>query len=95
MQHSSVGCSIALQDYLYFLADEYEAAKRPVWRRNTPKKTGARSARARTRGQNPLVEQNTTHHCCNEGYVCRLSPDIMFSMKAMLNSALSSQLGKN
>ncbi len=46
-----------------FLADEYEAAKlrwtggaqRPVWRGNAPKKTGARSARARTRGQNPLV----------------------------------------
>jgi hypothetical protein len=30
-------------------------AKRPVWRGNEPKKTGARSARARTRGQNPLV----------------------------------------
>jgi len=46
-----------------FLADEYEAAKlrwaggaeRPNWRGNEPKKTGARSARARTRGQNPLV----------------------------------------
>ncbi len=30
-------------------------AQRPVWRGNEPKKTGARSARARTRGQNPLV----------------------------------------
>ncbi len=30
-------------------------AQRPVWRANEPKKTGARSARARTRGQNPLV----------------------------------------
>ncbi len=48
---------------LHFLADEYEAAKllwaggaeRPVWRSNEPKQTGARSARARTRGQNPLV----------------------------------------
>jgi hypothetical protein len=30
-------------------------AQRPVRRGNTPKKTGARSARARTRGQNPLV----------------------------------------
>jgi hypothetical protein len=45
------------------LANEYEAAKlrwaggaqRPVWRGNEPKKTGAHSARARTRGQNPLV----------------------------------------
>jgi hypothetical protein len=30
-------------------------AQRPVWLGNEPKKTGARSARARTRGQNPLV----------------------------------------
>jgi hypothetical protein len=29
-------------------------AQRPVWRVNEPKKTGARSAGARTRGQNPL-----------------------------------------
>ena len=29
--------------------------QRPVGRRIEPKKTGARSARARTRGQNPLV----------------------------------------
>ncbi len=27
----------------------------PRWGGNEPKKTGARSARARTRGQNPLV----------------------------------------
>ncbi len=33
-------------------------AQRPVWRGNVPKKTGARSARARTRGQNPLVLWN-------------------------------------
>ncbi len=32
-------------------------AQRPVWRVYEPKKTGARSARARTRGQNPLVGQ--------------------------------------
>ncbi len=30
-------------------------AQRPVGRSNEPKKTGARSARARTRGQNPQV----------------------------------------
>ena len=30
-------------------------AQRPVWLGNEPKKTGTRSARARTRGQNPLV----------------------------------------
>ncbi len=33
-------------------------AQRPVRRGNAPKKTGARSARARTRGQNPLVMNN-------------------------------------
>jgi hypothetical protein len=32
-------------------------AQRPFWRANEPKKTGARSARARTRGQNLLVKQ--------------------------------------
>jgi hypothetical protein len=31
-------------------------AQRPVWRVNGPKMTGARSARAHTCGQNPLVE---------------------------------------
>jgi hypothetical protein len=31
-------------------------AQRPGWCGNEPEKTGARSARARTRGQNPLVE---------------------------------------
>jgi hypothetical protein len=30
-------------------------AQRPVWRANEFKKTDVRSARARTRGQNPLV----------------------------------------
>ncbi len=30
-------------------------AERPFWSVNEPKKTGARSARACTRGQNPLV----------------------------------------
>jgi hypothetical protein len=30
-------------------------AQRPLWGCNDLKKTGARSARARTRGQNPLV----------------------------------------
>jgi hypothetical protein len=33
-------------------------AQRPVGRGNEPKKTGVRSARARTRGQNPLVNNN-------------------------------------
>jgi hypothetical protein len=33
-------------------------AQCPVWHSNEPKKTGARSARARTRGQNPLVQNN-------------------------------------
>jgi len=35
--------------------DGREGAQRPVGRGNEPKKTGARSARARTRGQNPQV----------------------------------------
>ncbi len=34
-------------------------AQRPVWHGNAPKKTGARSARARTRGQNPLVKRES------------------------------------
>ncbi len=33
-------------------------AQRPVWRDNEPKRTGARSARPRTRGLNPLVVNN-------------------------------------
>ena len=33
-------------------------AQRPVWHGNEPTKTGARSTRARTRGQNPLVDNN-------------------------------------
>jgi hypothetical protein len=53
---------LELGDFLFF-GDEKEAAElrctggaqRPLWRVNEPKKTGARSARARTRGQNPLV----------------------------------------
>ncbi len=46
----------------------------PVWRGNEPKKTGARSARARTRGQNPLVFQNII-------YVLGLDPCIWFGIK--------------
>jgi hypothetical protein len=41
----------------------------PVRRGNEPKKTGARSARARTRGQNPLVKNNsgmTAIYCIEE-----------------------------
>jgi hypothetical protein len=49
--------------YIYFRGqnkkqrscDGRGGAQRPVWLDNEPKKTGARSARARTRGQNPLV----------------------------------------
>jgi hypothetical protein len=37
--------------------DGWRGAQRPVGG-NEPKKTGARSARARTRGQNPLVINN-------------------------------------
>ncbi len=38
--------------------DRRGGAQRPVWHVNDSKKTGARSARARTRGQNPLVIDN-------------------------------------
>jgi hypothetical protein len=37
-------------------------AQRPVLRGNELKKTGARSARAGTRGQNPLVNYNLLQH---------------------------------
>jgi hypothetical protein len=36
-------------------------AQRPVWHVYKPKKTGAHSARARTRGQNPLVIYRGLH----------------------------------
>ncbi len=60
--HYAGGPSSKVFFYL-FLGIEQETAKlrwaggaqRPVWRGDEPKKTGARSARARTRGQNPLV----------------------------------------
>jgi hypothetical protein len=51
-------------DLAYFWGSNYKqrscdgrggGAQRPVWCGNELKKTGARSARARTRGQNPLV----------------------------------------
>jgi hypothetical protein len=46
--------------FLYFWGmnkkqDGQGGAQRPFWRGIEPKKTGARSARACTRGQNPLV----------------------------------------
>ncbi len=41
-------------DFIYFLGLN-KKQRSPVWLFNEPKKTGARSARARTRGQNPLV----------------------------------------
>ncbi len=52
---------ILFLEIVYFLFGESSAAtmaggaQRPVGRGNEPKKTDARSARARTRGQNPLV----------------------------------------
>jgi hypothetical protein len=38
-------------------------AQRPVGHVNEPNKTGARSARARTRGQNPLVKKYLLTKC--------------------------------
>jgi hypothetical protein len=60
---------LGLKEYILFLEIVYSiilggaaklrwaggGAKRPDGHGNEPKKTGARSARARTRGQNPLV----------------------------------------
>ncbi len=40
------------------------SAQRPVWRGNEPKTTGARSARARTRGKNQLVLYIQTVYGC-------------------------------
>ena len=52
---------ILFLEIVYFLfwgeqrsCDGRGGAQRPVRRGNEPKKTGARSARARTRGKNPL-----------------------------------------
>ncbi len=42
-------------------ATSRRGAQRPVWRVNEPEKTGARSPRARTRGQNPLVKYTYSH----------------------------------
>jgi hypothetical protein len=53
--------SILFLEIVYFLflgeqrSCEGGGRAAPVWRVYEPKKTGARSARARTRGQNPLV----------------------------------------
>jgi hypothetical protein len=53
-------------DFIYFWGSNMKsnamgegggARSAPVWGNNTLKKTGARSARARTRGKNPLVLQ--------------------------------------
>ena len=55
--------------FYLFLGVEKEAAKLRwrgrvcVWRVNAPKKMGARSARARTRGQNPLVIHTSQRDC--------------------------------
>ena len=51
---------LEIVDFFYFFVGAAKlrgagGAQRPVRRVNEPKKTGARSARARTRGQNPLV----------------------------------------
>ncbi len=64
-----VGPSLGLKEVVLFLERVYflilggaaklrweGGAQRPVRHGNEPKKTGARSARARTRGQKPLVE---------------------------------------
>jgi hypothetical protein len=52
--------------YIFYFGGSSEAAikggaQRPVWSGNESKKTGARSARARTRGKNPLVFRYTVN----------------------------------
>ena len=59
-------------------------AQRPVWDGNELKKTGARSARARTRGQNPLILYNKIKNLkipSGQGMrvvTVRISPDISY-----------------
>jgi hypothetical protein len=60
-QISALKGSILLLEFVLF-GDEFKSSEAAMgggevrsWRVNEPKKTGARSARARTRGQNPLV----------------------------------------
>ncbi len=48
------------------------SAQRPVWGGNELKKTGARSARARTRGQNPQVNNNRYTSTVGRTQICRL-----------------------
>jgi len=63
-------------DFAYFWESNYKQrscdgrAQRPVWCGNELKKTGARSARARTRGQNTLVPV----------YFCAVSDSRCFSI---------------
>ncbi len=47
-------------------------AQRPVWHVNEPKKTGARSARTRTRGQNPLVDKKYICAVCEQAQSMRV-----------------------
>jgi hypothetical protein len=53
-------------------------AQHPFFRINEPKKTGARSARARTRGPNPLVLNNFV---CRAGLPQRCFPRPLFVSK--------------
>jgi hypothetical protein len=46
-------------------------AQRPVWHVTEPKKTAARSARARTRGQNPLVDNKYIFAVCEQAQSMR------------------------
>ncbi len=58
-------------------------AQRPVGRGNEPKKTGTRSARARTRGRNPLVIKKPLIVFLNSAYCESLKvwPDINIKIK--------------
>jgi hypothetical protein len=64
-------------------------AQRPVWRGNEPKKTGARSARARTRGQKPTslsyihLGSSVCHPVCHPvilSYSCHSCGTLSYSL---------------
>ncbi len=71
----------SLIDFIYFWGsnkkqrscDGRVGRAAPVWRGNEFKKTGARSARARTRGQNPLVIYTLLFFPNRKNILCRQS----------------------
>jgi hypothetical protein len=64
-----------------------EGAQRPVWRNNEPKKTGARSSRARTRGHNPLVRNSSANIGIksNGTYIVEIVIEELYELSPNLN----------